>query len=208
MITYAITDRTLDAQGDLLVQVSTLLRLGVSWVQIREKDLCDRALYDSLKAIAPEAGRFGVKVLLNARPDIAVLGGCDGVHLPSSGLATAAVRKHFERPFLVVRSCHCVEEVLKAADEGADAVTLGPVFETPSKAPYGPPLGLEAFRLACSKSPIPVIGLGGIDICRVSSVMEAGAAGVAAIRMFAGLRPAPQGEAGLSDFLLNQGGTD
>ena len=77
---------------------------------------------------------------------------------------------------------------MDAAGAGADAVTLGPVFETPSKRPMGSPMGLERFGHICKSSSIPILGLGGIEAVRISSVMDAGAAGVAAIRLFCSLR--------------------
>ncbi len=187
MIYYAITDRALAEGGDLLLQASRLIRAGVDWVQVREKNLPDRTLVAALKMLAPEARRFGVRLLVNGRLDLALASGASGVHLPSDGIPTARVRALLPRPFLVLRSCHRAEEVLRAAEEGADAVTLGPVFATPSKAPFGAPMGLEAFNKTCARSPIPVLGLGGIGAGNLAGVVAAGAAGVAAIRLFCGM---------------------
>jgi thiamine-phosphate pyrophosphorylase len=188
MILYAITDRTLHPSGDLLAQASSIIRGGVDWLQVREKDLSDRLLFNVLQALAAEARRFRTLLLLNGRPDLAAAAGAGGVHLPAEGLPTREVRRYFMRPFFIVRSCHSTDEVMAAASEGADAVTLGPVFETPSKAGMGEPLGLERFAEAGRRSPIPVIGLGGIDERRIPDVVAAGAAGVAAIRLFASMR--------------------
>ncbi len=194
MILYAITQRSLEPDHDLLAQASRLVRLGVDWLQVREKDLSDALLADALRALVPEARRFGVRVLVNGRPDLAVLAGAAGVHLPSDGLPTDRVRREFPPPFLLVRSCHSREEAVAAADAGADAVTLGPLYETPSKEGFGPPLGLERFADACAACPCPVLGLGGIRRERVRQVLRCGAAGVAAIRLFAGFRaPLPEG---------------
>ncbi len=185
MILYAISDRRLAGEGGLVGQLSSLIRGGADWVQLREKDLPDRALFEVLKALRWEALRFGARLLVNGRPDLALAAGAAGVHLPSEGLPTKEVRRLCPSPLLVVRSCHSLEEVLRAAEEGADAVTLGPVFATPSKAPFGAPLGLEALKEACARSPIPVLALGGISRGRVAEVLGAGASGVAAIRLFA-----------------------
>lgn len=185
MILYAISDRRLAGEGGLLGQLSALIRAGVDWLQLREKDLPDRALFEVLRALRWEALRFGTRLLVNGRPDLALASGAAGVHLPAQGLPTGEVRLLCPPPFLVVRSCHNPAEVRRAAEEGADAVTLGPVFPTPSKAPYGPPLGLEALQEACRQSPIPVLALGGVSRDRLETVLRAGAAGVAAIRLFA-----------------------
>jgi thiamine-phosphate pyrophosphorylase len=181
---YAITDRTLQASGDLVMQASSLIRAGVDILQIREKNLCDAALSGVLKVLAPEARRFGCTLLVNGRADLALLSGAGGVHLPSQGISTADARRLLPRPLMVVRSCHSMDEVLLAAREGADAVTVGPVYETPSKKAYGSPMGLEAFGAICTVSSIPVFGLGGIDEERLEPVRAAGAAGIAAIRLF------------------------
>lgn len=184
MILYAITDRTLHAGQDALEQASALVRSGVDWVQVREKDLPDAALFCVVRALAPEARRFGVALLVNGRPDIATIAGASGVHLPSAGLPVSDVRAAFPPPFVIVKSCHSPREVLQAAKEGADAAVFGPIFETHSKAQYGPSLGLEALTEACAASPIPVLGLGGIDASNAAKVLAAGAAGLAAIRLF------------------------
>lgn len=188
MIYYAITDRALAPEGDVLLQASGLIRGGIDWLQIREKDLADRTLFSLLKMLAPEARRFGCRLLLNGRPDLAAEAGASGVHLPSNGLPTSRVRTGFPRPFVIVRSCHSEAEMLEAAREGADAVTLGPLFETPSKAALGPPMGVAAFSQICHRAPLPVLALGGIKSTDLAAVAGTGAAGVAAIRMFCALR--------------------
>lgn len=187
MILYAISDRRLAGDGGLLGQLSSLIRAGVDWLQLREKDLPDRAVFQTLSALRLEARRFGTRLLVNGRPDLALAAGASGVHLPAEGLPTGEVRRLCPPPFLLLRSCHSLPEVLRAAEEGADAVTLGPVYETPSKAPFGPPLGLEVLRQACRLSPIPVLALGGITRERLAEVRAAGAAGAAAIRLFCGM---------------------
>ena len=199
MIYYAITDRTLAPEGDLLLQASGLIRGGIDWLQIREKDLADRTLFCLLKMLVPEARRFGCRMLLNGRPDLAAEAGASGVHLPSTGLPTSRVRALFPSPFMIVRSCHGEKEVVEAARGGADAVTLGPLFETPSKAGLGPSMGLQTFTAICSRSPVPVIALGGIGVANLREVAATGAAGLAAIRMFCALRNPIRDLAGLRD---------
>jgi len=190
VILYGITDRALEPGRDLFAQASRLMRLGVDWLQIREKDLDDRILFSAVQALVPEARRFGVKLLVNDRADIALEAGANGVHLPAFSAPIDVVRKKFPPPFFIVASCHGREESARAAVLGADAVTLGPVFETPSKAGYGPPLGIERFADAVSACACPVIGLGGVGRGQVKQVLKCGAAGVAAIRMFAAMRQA------------------
>jgi thiamine-phosphate pyrophosphorylase len=184
MILYAISDRSLAPGKDLIHQASSLIRAGVDWIQIREKELSDWTLFQVLKALVPEARRFGTVLLVNGRPDLAAAAGASGVHLPSSGLPTTEVRRAFPPPFTIVRSCHCEADLVRAEAEGADAAVFGPVYPTPSKASFGPPLGVDRLREACSTVRMPVLALGGITRERLGEARDAGAAGVAAIRLF------------------------
>jgi thiamine-phosphate pyrophosphorylase len=155
---------------------------GVGAVQLREKDLDDRELYD-LACRARRALPATVTLLLNGRPDVALASGADGVHLPSAGLPLAPLRRHFGRRLILGRSTHHPDEVAEAQRQGADYVTFGPVYPTPSKAAYGPPPGLAGLRRAIAGAP-PVYALGGITPERLAEVAAAGAAGAAGIRIF------------------------
>ena len=86
--------------------------------------------------------------------------------------------------FLVGRSCHSAEEALEAERGGADYVYFGPVYATPSKARFGPPQGLDALAAVCGRVRIPVVAIGGITLENSAACLAAGAAGVAAIRLF------------------------
>ncbi|HUP22118.1 MAG TPA: thiamine phosphate synthase [Thermoanaerobaculia bacterium] len=181
----AISDGTVDArllEADPRFRpwLETVGRLQGVAVLLREKHLDDRDTYRLSVAVRSV---FRGTLLISARPDIAVAAGADGVHLPAAGLPVAAVRRRFRR-LLVGVSTHSAEEVSAAFAEGADYVTFGPVFATPSKLRYGPPLGLE--RLAeVSVLGLPVLALGGVDAQRALTALSAGAHGVAGIRCFA-----------------------
>ena len=162
-------------------------------VQLREKDLDDRALY-GLTRLARSALPPKVRLLVNGRLDIALAAGADGAHLPADGVPISALRQRFGPRVLLGRSTHNLEEIERARSEGADYVTFGPVYETPSKAAFGPPLGLESLKRATELG-IPVYALGGITLSAFGEVAAAGAAGVAGIRLFqdpASLRQAVQ----------------
>lgn len=157
----------------------------MDFVQIREKDLSDRELFELTGQVVALARATTCKVLVNGRADLALAAGADGVHLPSRGLQGSDLRAWLPRKFLVGVSVHSLSEARLAAREGADYLLLGPVFATPSKMQYGPPLGLACLRQVCRAVPIPVLALGGMRPEVVPAVMEAGAAGVAGISMFA-----------------------
>jgi len=175
----AISDRRSLVDGDLSGWLSRLAAAGVDAVQIREKDLDDRAVWEmtrAARAILPSTTRL----LVNGRADIALAAGADGAHLPSDGVPPAALRRRFGPELLLGVSTHTVDEVERARDAGADYATFGPVWETPGK---GPAAGIEALARAAGCG-LPVLALGGVTIDRFGEVVAAGAAGVAAIRLF------------------------
>lgn len=175
----AISDRRSLPDGDLTGWLAGCAAAGVDAVQIREKDLDDRALWEiarAARALLPPQTRL----LVNGRADVALAAGADGVHLPSDGVPVAALRRRFGRALLLGVSTHRVEEVERARDEGADYATFGPVWETPGK---GPATGVAALARAAATG-LPVHALGGVTIGRFGEVAAAGAAGVAAIRLF------------------------
>jgi thiamine-phosphate pyrophosphorylase len=155
-------------------------RIGA--LQIREKNLDDRAVLElarEARAVLPPSA----VVLVNGRLDIAIAAGADGAHLPADGVPLEALRRRFGSGVMLGRSTHTVEEVEAALREGADYVAFGPVYATPSKERYGPPRGLDELARA-ARLPIPVYALGGVTLSRFGEVAEAGAAGVAGIRLF------------------------
>ncbi len=176
----AVGDECLDAW------LAALGRAGVEAVQIREKDLDDRALFALVRrarALLPPA----VALLVNGRLDIALAAGADGAHLPADGLPLAALRRRFGTGVLLGRSTHRPEEIEAAAREGADFVTFGPVFPSPSKERYGEPPGLSGLAAAAASGlggGLPVYALGGVTLERLAEVAAAGAAGAAGIRSF------------------------
>jgi thiamine-phosphate pyrophosphorylase len=170
--------------GALLGRVAAAARAGVDWVQIREKDLPTRALAELVRGALRAAEGSATRIIVNDRLDVALALGAHGVHLARTSLTAEAARRLAPSPFLVGVSCHSLEDALEAEAARADYVLLGPVFSTPSKLRYGPPLGLETLRQVAARVRIPVVALGGINLERVKACRQAGAAGIAAIRMF------------------------
>lgn len=157
---------------------------GVDFVQIREKDLCDRSLFELTRKVVQAAGGTSCKIFVNGRADIALAACAHGVHLPSASLLATNIRSWLPRDFLIGVSTHSRQEAIQAAATGADYVLLGPVYPTDSKLRYGPPLGLDYLTQACRTLPIPVLALGGIRPGNISLVLESGAGGVAGIGLF------------------------
>jgi thiamine-phosphate pyrophosphorylase len=179
-----ITDRHGLPAGSVGSRIQEAVRAGVDLIQVREKDLPTR----DLAALAEAAVRFSrgttTRVVINDRLDIAMGAGADGVHLGGESLPPEVARAQAGADFLIGVSCHSLEEALRAAAGEANYVLLGPVFETPSKLAYGPPLGLDKLAEAVGRLEIPVIALGGITVERIKGCFAVGAAGVAGIRIF------------------------
>jgi thiamine-phosphate pyrophosphorylase len=190
LITSGAT-RSPTAAGDdefraVLALVGRAVAARVTLVQLREKNLSARALFELASAAARIARGSATRVLVNDRADVARAAGCDGVHLAAASLEPAAVRRAFGPEFVVGVSAHSASEACAARDGGADFALLGPVFDTPSKRAYGPPLGLERFgEAARALSPFPVVALGGVTLANARACFAAGARGLAAIRLFA-----------------------
>jgi thiamine-phosphate pyrophosphorylase len=184
LLLYYITDRKQLSGEPLLDVVRRAIRRGVDFIQIREKDLTDRNLFELVRRTARLAQGTGTRVLVNGRVDVALAAGAHGVHLPSQSLTPQDVRGCVPGRFLVGVSTHSIGEVSRAAQQGADYVLLGPLFPTPSKLRYGKPLGLDCLRRACRSVSLPVLALGGIGPEQVETTLGAGAAGVAGISLF------------------------
>lgn len=177
--------------GDLLQHIREAIIGGADWVQIREKDLSARALFDlvseALEICKQEGGTARISV--NDRLDAALAAGAHGVHLRHESMPVQdAVRwrdnGNMPRGFLFGVSCHSLEGAREAEKNGADYVYFGPVFETPSKIPFGKPHGTEKLAEVCRGVQIPVIAIGGITDKNAMDCIAAGAAGIAAIRLF------------------------
>ena len=193
-ITYLITGgETADATHAsseefrrLLALIRSAVAARVTLVQLREKNLSGRVLYELASAAAGLARGSATRVLVNDRADIARAAACDGVHLTADSLDARVVRRAFGEDFLIGVSTHSLEEARVAYAGGADFAVFGPVFDTPSKRAYGPPLGLEALGAAARElEAFPVVALGGVSTENAAEVLGAGAGGVAGIRLFA-----------------------
>lgn len=196
MIFCYVTDRrSLQKAGDpaadtheLLACIEHASSAGADWIQIREKDLNGRELAElTRRAISVVQRR--ARILVNDRLDVALAADAAGVHLGSMSVPAAeAVRwvrgGNAPADFLVGVSCHSLDEAKEAEKAGANYIFLGPIYETPSKKNFGPPQGLNKLDKACSVVRIPVLAIGGVNEENTRECLRAGAAGVAAIRMF------------------------
>ena len=150
-------------------------------IQLRAKDLDAGELLLRARRLR---GRFQGTLLINDRLDLCLAAGADGVHLPSHRIAPSVLKDRFGSHLMIGVSCHSLDDVLRAAAEGADYAYLSPIFESASKPGYGPALGVAALAAAVARVKIPVLALGGITQANEKLCMDAGAAGIAGISYF------------------------
>lgn len=163
---------------------------GVHLIQVREKDLEARALCDLVARCVEAVNGTCARVLVNDRFDVAVACGAHGVHLPGTGVPAPSIRPYAPPGFIIGRSVHARDEAVAAAAAGGlDYMIFGSVFGT-DRAGAGfngpkPAAGVDALGAAASAVSIPVLAIGGVTLERIPDVARAGAAGLAAIALFA-----------------------
>ena len=173
----------------LLAKIAEAANAGVDYIQLREKDLCS----GELEKLAREAvrivrqGQTPTSILINSRVDIALAVGAHGVHLPANDISpreVQAIRKAARQApanFTISVACHSVEDVRRAESEGANFAVLAPIFEKTATSAI--PLGLQMLKDACAGR-LPIFALGGVTLENSGTCLEAGATGIAAIRLF------------------------
>ena len=177
---YLITDRNAPPSGDLPGALEAALLGGVRFVQFREKDLPYEERLRLGREVASCAAEHDARLLVNGDPELAAALGADGVHLGKGTVSVSAMRAGGYAG-LIGYSAHSGEEAASAFAEGADFVTLSPVFPTKSKFSSGPVLGLDRFERECAVAGGPVYALGGVGAQNASACIERGAHGVALI---------------------------
>lgn len=170
---------------NILQQVSVAVTAGLQLVQIREKQLTARMLFELTANIVAIARGSSTRVVVNDRADIAASAGADGVHLTTRSVAPEVIRQTFGAKFLIGASTHSLTEARAACRGGADFAVFGPIFPSPSKEKYGPPLGVAPLIEATRELfPFPLIALGSISLANVNDCLKAGASGIAGITLF------------------------
>jgi thiamine-phosphate pyrophosphorylase len=179
---YLITDRKLIADSSsLTTAVKKALKGGVQAVQLREKDMETRDLLKLAYDMRKVTQEHGAQLFINDRFDIALAVNADGVHLTRNSMPVEAVRRVVKKKLLIGVSTHSMKEARDAEKGGADFITMGPVYRTPSKVKYGAPIGLDTLGKVCGKINIPVFALGGVKSSRIGKIMETGTHGIAMI---------------------------
>ena len=207
LLLYYITDRKALAADEpsrrhrLLEKIAEATSAGIDYIQLREKDLSTRELerlasqaievIAETKKLATNQCSLNTALLINSRTDVALAVEAAGVHLPANDISPAEIkscgagthaRELSPRSLVISVSCHSPEEVTQAEQQGADLALFAPVFEK-KDTPGTKATGISQLREVC-RYKIPVLALGGITLENAASCLYAGAAGIAAIRLF------------------------
>ena len=162
---YLITDRRVVKSGDLISACQAALSAappGTVALQLREKDLPARELYELALRLREICARAGAPLIVNDRVDVAIAADADGIHLPFDSIGVSMARKLLGPERLIGVSSHSPPDVSGAAREGADFAVFGPIFDPISKPATGRAWGASGLMAACNAGAIPVFALGGI----------------------------------------------
>jgi thiamine-phosphate pyrophosphorylase len=176
-----VTDRQQTTGRPLVSLLQRILTVAEPAIQIRERDLSARELVALVREVQAMTVSHRSQLLINDRIDVAMALEGVGVHLRSNSLPVSVARRLLGAERLLGTSAHAVEEAVQGESQGADYIILGPIYETPSKQLFGPPLGIRTLEKACRLVSIPVIGIGGVTAARAHEMRRAGAFGVAVI---------------------------
>ncbi len=178
---YLVTDRNRTAGRSLPWVLEQALEAGVRAVQLREKDLGGAALLELAGRVKRLCDRHGAALFINDRVDVALAAGAAGVHLASRSMPVEVARALLGPDRRIGVSTHSAEEVLAAAEAGADFVLFGPIYPTSSKLPLGAPQGPAALKAVTGAASIPVFAIGGIKPRHLPEIKAHGTASVAII---------------------------
>jgi thiamine-phosphate pyrophosphorylase len=193
-----VTDRHQTNGRPLVPLLQRVVNAVAPAIQLRERDLSARELVTlALELQAVTASRRS-QLLINDRIDVALALEGVGVHLRSNSLPVSVARQVLGTQRLLGISVHAVEEAVQVESQGADYIVLGPIYETPSKQMFGPPLGIHTLERACRLVRLPIIGIGGVTAARAREMRRAGAFGVAVITAVLG---APDVESATRELL-------
>ncbi|MFH1858033.1 MAG: thiamine phosphate synthase [Candidatus Omnitrophota bacterium] len=178
---YVITDPKAQRGRSHLEVLTEAIRGGASMVQLRDKEADDGALIEAGKALRKICDQYHALFIVNDRMEVARTVGADGLHIGQDDISIAEARRRIGPEKLLGVSTHSLDQARRAAQEGADYIGLGPIFQTPTKPDY-PPVGLELIRQVRKHLSIPLVAIGGIDALNIQTVMASGSDAVAVVR--------------------------
>lgn len=180
LLLYAVTDRTWVGRQTLLEQVEDALKGGVTFVQLREKDLSETDFTEEAVEMKKLCHRFGVPLVINDNVEVAVKSGADGVHVGITDQPVEEIRKRIGKDFIIGATAKTVEQAQKAEAAGADYLGVGAVFPSPTKQ-NAIRITTEQLKEICGAVSIPAVAIGGISLKNAEEIKGAGMAGIAVV---------------------------
>ena len=202
-----VTDRHQTKGRPLLSVLTQALTAGAPAIQLRERDMSAKALLDLAEEISRVIMPGRSQLVINDRLDVALSLAGIGVHLRSNSLPVPVARRMIGPDRLLGVSVHSLPEAVQAEKDGADYIVLGPIYATPSKRMYGPPLGLPMLEKTVQAVRVPVVGIGGVTAARARDMRVAGAFGVAVITAVLGADDVPAATRALLDAVTDSSAT-
>ena len=178
---YVVLDRQACLETDLVKAAGQLITGGADIIQLRHKISDDKTFFSLGQNIQKVTQKYGIPLIINDRLDLALALNIDGVHLGQDDLPIAVARKLLGKNKIIGCSTHSLEQALRAQEEGADYIGVGPIFSTPTKPNYQA-VGLDLIRQINGKIKIPFVAIGGIDTTNISAVLSVGAKIIAVVR--------------------------
>ncbi len=183
---YPVTCQALSKGRSNLDVLDALIEGGARVVQLREKELSDREFFELARSFRQRTEQAGMTLIINDRVDVCRAVEADGVHLGQDDFPLREARRLLGPNTIIGVSTHRVEQALRAVEEGADYINVGPIFETQTKQHSGPPVGLDLFREIRRLVNIPITVMGGIKLENLDQVLEAGARRIAVVSAVVG----------------------
>ena len=180
MLLYAVTDRAWAAEKTLYQQVEEALRGGVTFVQLREKDMDGEEFLQEAEEIHALCQKYGGPFIVNANVEVAVACGAEGIHVGQEDMAAGDVRRRVGDGMILGVSVHTVAEAREAVRSGADYLGLGAVFPTNTKTDVDQ-MPNETLRAICGAVDVPIVAIGGINRSNIGKLAGNGLAGVALV---------------------------
>jgi len=180
LLLYAVTDRKWVGEKTLLQQVEESIKGGVTFVQIREKELDDSLFLDEAIKMKALCERYQVPFVVNDNVEIAIKSNAHGVHVGQDDMEASNVRELIGKDKILGVSVQTLEQAIEAEKKGADYLGVGAVFPTNSKDDAAE-VSLETLKIICQNVNIPVVAIGGINLNNINQLKNTGIAGVALI---------------------------
>ncbi len=180
MLLYAVTDRAWTGEKTLIEQVKEALDGGITFLQLREKELGEEEFLRAAKDMKALAAAYHVPFIINDNVELALAVGADGVHVGQEDMEAGKAREKLGPDKIIGVSAHSVEEAIEAEKNGADYLGTGAVFSTSTKGDAGA-LSMETLKAICSSVSIPVVAIGGIKEENILSLKGTGVAGAAIV---------------------------